>query len=70
MRRSESYQRHKDDEGVKEKRQAKYETINNTDWYKSASKRAKAKFVTSRKKAETDWRYSKSDAGKASRNKV
>ena len=65
-----SYHRHKDDKGAKEKRKAKYEKIKNTDWYKSASKRAKAKFVASGKKAEADRRYSQSDAGKASRDKA
>lgn len=66
----ESYQRHKDDEGAKEKRKAWYEQYKNADWYKSASKRAKAKFVASGKKAEADRHYSKSDSGKASHDKA
>ena len=65
-----SYHRHKDDEGAKEKRQAKYEKIKNSDWYKEASKRAKAKFAASGKKAEADRRYSQSEAGQISRNKA
>ncbi|GCE65782.1 hypothetical protein OMCYN_01728 [cyanobiont of Ornithocercus magnificus] len=66
----ESYQRHKDDAGAKEKRKAWYEQYKNADWYKEASKRAKEKFVASGKKAEADKRYSKSDAGRTSRDKA
>ena len=66
----ESYQRHKDDEGAKEKRRARYEQYKNTDWYKEASKRAKDKYVASGAKAEADKRYSQSASGKASHDKA
>ena len=65
-----SYHRHKDDDGAKEKRKEKYERIKTTDWYQEASKRAKAKFVASGKKAQADRAYSQSEAGRLSRVKA
>lgn len=65
-----SYHRHKNDEGAKEKRRARYEQYKNSDWYMEASKKAKKKFVDSGKKAEADKRYSQSEAGRSSRDKA
>ena len=65
-----SYHRRKDYEGAKEKRREKYERYKNRDWYQEASKRAKARFVSSGKKAEADRAYSQSEAGRVSREKA
>jgi len=65
-----SYHRHKDDEGSREKRKAWYEKYKASSWYQESTKRAKAKFVTSGKKAEADKRYSQSEAGQAARVKA
>ncbi|MFL2517232.1 MAG: hypothetical protein ACJ0GX_11785, partial [Parasynechococcus sp.] len=65
-----SYQRHKDDEGAKEKRKALYEKYKHSEWYQNSSKRAKAKFVASGKKAEADKRYGESNSGRASHDKA
>lgn len=65
-----SYHRHKDDDGAKEKRKQKYEKIKTTDWYQESSKRAKAKFAASGKKAQADLAYSQSEAGRLSRVKA
>ena len=65
-----SYQRHKADEGAKDKRKAWYERFKDSEWYRESTKRAKAKFAASGKKAEADRRYAQSDEGKVSHDKA
>lgn len=65
-----SYHRHKNDPGAAEKRKDWYAKHKDSDWYKESTKKAQKRFVDSGKKAESDKRYSESEAGMASRDKA
>ena len=65
-----SYQRHKDDPGQEQKRKQWYQDNKDKDWYKKSTKKAMKKFVETGKKAESDRRYSKTEAGQISRDKA
>jgi hypothetical protein len=66
----ESYHRHKNSDAAKEKRKAWYEKNKDSDWYQESTKRAKARFSASGKKAESDKRYALSESGKRSHEKA